>query len=484
MKLGEILQDIKAEVFNVNVNDVINQIVFNSKKVNSGDVFICLRGVNTDGHEYCNEALKRGALAVIVDHKLDEEIPQIVVDDTRQVFSLISANFFQNVHKKLKLIGITGTNGKTTTTMIIRDILIASGKKVGVIGTLGYFIQEQNFECDLTTPDPMKLHGIFFEMYNKGVEYVIMEVSAHAIALDKIYGLTFEVGALTNITQDHLDFFETMDNYIKTKFKFMQSTQIKSKFLNADDESVHFLEDEMSFTYGIYQPSDCFAMDISLQMGKSKYLLNLFDNIIEVETKLSGEFNVYNVLLGSSICCMLGVDVNTIKSVICKIEPVTGRYNVISTNNGCIVIDFAHTPDGLENILKSIRQNCKKLICVFGCGGNRDSKKRPIMGSIVEKYATSAIITSDNPRFENPDLIAEDILEGIVDKTKFTVENDRTNAIKMAISKLDNDTVIAICGKGGEKYQDINGIMYPYDDNNIVMTILADLNIQTNNKFE
>ena len=477
MKLNKLLKGIRFVEYNCDKETEINDIVFNSKQVKIGDMFICLKGVNTDGHDYVLEAVKNGASLIVSEKFLGEQINHIVVNNTRQAFSVISANFYNNCVNKLKLIGITGTNGKTTSSIIIRNILMKAGKNVGVIGTLGYFINKENFECDLTTPDPLKLHSIFEKMYNNNVEYVVMEVSAHAIALEKIYGLEFEVGALSNITQDHLDFFKSMDNYIKTKFKFMTSPYVKTKILNADDKSVHFLEDELTFSYGINQPADCFAMDISLKMGESKYLLNLFDNVIEINTKLSGEFNVYNALLASTVCCVLGINVQFIKTALEEMQPVDGRYNVINTVKGSIVIDFAHTPDGLENILKSLRQNCKNLICVFGCGGNRDSKKRPLMGEIVEKYSDVGIITTDNPRFENPDLIAEDILEGIENKDKFIIENDRKKAIRLAIDKLEDNSIVAVCGKGGEKYQDINGIMNPFNDNEVVEQILEELDI-------
>lgn len=476
IELTKLLEGIDFQAKGNMKNIEIKNVCFNSKEVKRGYLFVCLKGVNTDGHEYFLEAEKNGAVAIVCEHWLDSDLPQILVENTRKTLALLSANFYGNPAKKLKLIGITGTNGKTTTTMVVRDILIQNNKKVGVIGTLGYFIDKKHYVCDLTTPDPMRLHKIFSIMLEKGVEYVAMEVSAHAIALEKIHGLEFVVGALTNITQDHLDFFKTMDNYIKTKFKFMTSPALKTSLLNADDDSVHFLENDISFTYGIVQPSDCFAMDLCLQMGRSRYILNLFDNVINIDTKLSGVFNVYNVLLGSAIACILGVDTKIIQLAISKMKPVEGRYNVINTNNGSVVIDFAHTPDGLENILKSIRQTSNaKIVTVFGCGGNRDNKKRPIMGAIAEKYSDFCFVTTDNPRFENPDLIAEDILDGMKNKDVVVVENDRKKAIMLALEKLDKNTIVAVCGKGGEKYQDINGVMSPFNDVTIVKDCLKEL---------
>lgn len=297
--------------------------------------------------------------------------------------------------------------------------------------------------------------------------------------MEKIFGLKFEIGALTNITQDHLDFFETMDNYIKTKFKFLTSGALRFVLLNSDDDSVHFLQTDSSSTYGIKQPADCFAMDLCLGMGKSEYILNLFDNVVNIKSKLSGIFNVYNVLLASAIAILLGVNIQTIQTAIKKINPVEGRYNVLHTSVGNIVVDFAHTPDGLENILKSVKEVTRqKLVCVFGCGGNRDSKKRPIMGAIAKKYSDVCIITADNPRFENPDLIAQDILDGIQNKDNVIVENDRKKAILTALGYLKENSVVVICGKGGEKYQDINGVLTPFNDIEIVNECIEELGLK------
>lgn len=475
MKLANLLNGISTEsLFDEQIE--VKNIAFNSSQVTAGDMFVCLVGSNTDGHEYACEAIDNGCVCIVCQKPLKVDCTQIIVQNTRKALAIMSANFYGNPARDLKLIGITGTNGKTSTTLITRDILMTANKSVGVVGTLGYFVGNKHFDCDLTTPDPIKLHQIFLQMKNSGVEYVVMEVSAHAIALEKIYGLEYEIAALTNITQDHLDFFGTMDNYIKTKFKFLKSDCVKSLVLNSDDESIHFLENELTFSYGINHPADCFAMDISLDLGKSKCVLNLFDNVISVKTKLSGMFNIYNILLAATISSLLGIDPITIKKAIAKAEIVEGRFNVVSTNKGSIVIDFAHTPDGLENILKSVRQTAsKRLICVFGCGGNRDSKKRPIMGEIAEKYSDFCIITADNPRFENPDLIASDILEGVNDVSKFIVQNDRRKAIEIALNMLDDKSIVVICGKGGEKYQDINGIMSPFDDIEVTKKIAKKL---------
>ncbi len=444
----------------------IEGIEFNSKKNLKNKLFFALKGTNTDGHNFANEAIKNGAIAIVCEKFLDINfINQIVVKSSRIALAQVSANFFGNPAKGLDLIGVTGTNGKTTITHVLKAIFQEAGLSVGIIGTLGYYINEKHFKCDMTTPDPLILHKIFSQMKNKGVKIVVMEVSAHAIALEKIYGLDFKFGVLTNITQDHLDFFTTMENYRETKFKFLNSPNIKSLVLNADDPSYAHLQNLSSISYGIKNPSDSFAIDISLKIGSSQYVLNVLDNIIPIKSNLSGLFNVYNVLAASTISILMGIKMEIIKEAINNLLPIEGRFNVINTNRGKIIVDFAHTPDGLQNILKSVRELSKdKLICVFGCNGNRDQLKRPIMGRIAEELCDEIILTSDNPRFENPLLICDDILEGVVEKEKFKIETDRKKAIELGLCKLDKKSILVICGKGGEKYQDINGINVPYDD--------------------
>ena len=467
MELKKLLQGIAIkEKYCMKDDCIILDVVISSKAKTKNGIFVCLVGTNTDGHDYALEAVENGCVAVVCEKKLDLNIPQIVVENTRRALGLISANFWGRPADSLKLIGVTGTNGKTSTSMIIKQILMANKFSVGVIGTLGYQINDQSFSCNLTTPDPFKLHEIFNHMKKNKVEYVVMEVSAHAIALEKVYGLCFEIGILTNITQDHLDFFKTMDKYAKTKLSFLKSNFVKSVLINSDDKASMNFDEDMVVSYSIDNPSDCFAMDIVLKINGTSFIVNAFDNILKIKTKLSGRFNVYNILAGISACLMLGVKPTVIETAVRKLERVDGRFNIIRAQKGYVVVDFAHTPDGLENILKNIRQVAKekRLVCVFGCGGNRDALKRPIMGKIAEKYCDEIIITSDNPRFENPDLIIDDIIAGIDQKQKCTRIVERIEAIKYSLSKLDGDTVVAICGKGGEKYQDINGIMVPYDD--------------------
>lgn len=458
----------------------IKNITFDTNQPLDGSLFFCLKGFNTDGHNYIEEAKQNGAVAAVVE-KINNKInlPQILVKNTRQTFALVCSNFFTCPSKRLKIVGVTGTNGKTSSCLILKQIFDDAGHKSCAIGTLGYFIGQESFDCNLTTPDPIQLHKIFCQCVSKSVEYVFMEVSAHAIFYQKIYGIEFLYGVLTNITQDHLEFFKTFENYKNTKLNFLRSPNVKIAIVNSDDESNHEFDELPVVTYGLKNPADCFAVDLNLSFGQSQYTLNILDNVFSCKTHLSGLFNVYNVLCAATVAIMEGIKSSQIQKTLEKIKDINGRYNIIHTKKGKIVIDFAHTPDGLENILKSVRQaTYKNIICVFGCNGNRDRLKRPIMGKIAEELCEQVLLTSDNPRYENPDLIAKDILENVTVKSKFCVVADRPKAILQALSLLDEGHIVVVCGKGGEKYQDINGVFVPYDDAIEIEKALATLGIE------
>lgn len=454
---------------------VAENVVFDSRQVKEGSLFFCLMGSSTDGHDFAVEVEKKGAVALVVEKKQKGiKIPQIVVDDTRAALSVVCSNFFGNPEKALKLVAIVGTNGKTSTTHILKHIFLQDKKCVGVVGTLGYYLNNKHFNCDLTTPDPTKLFEILKFFKDSGAEFVFMEVSAHAIWLKKVFGLQFEVGALTNITQDHLDFFKTMEIYKKTKIDFLLSGQIKTLIVNADDPSYDSFFDAEHISYGIKSPSECFAVDVVQKLGKSYYALNLFDNVLLIETKLSGEFNVYNALLASTISVLLGVDVEKVKTGLETIKDINGRFNVVLTTRGEIVLDYAHTPDALENILKSVKQasNLKNILLVFGASGNKDRLKRKLMGKIAKRYAKEIVLTADDPKYENIDLIFEDILEEVDARENVAKIEDRKKAISYAIDKLDEETVLLICGKAGEQFQDINGVKVPHNELDVVLSLL------------
>lgn len=482
MKLKKIIKNLKCEtVGELNVD--INDITYNSKEVVAGSIFVCLVGENSDGHNFAKEAEKNGATAIICEKKVDVSITQVIVENSRKALSTICSNFNGNPETKLKMVAITGTNGKTTTSFLIKSILESADKKVGLIGTEGVFYGKQYIKTNLTTPDPTVLFKTFKEMVDSGIEYVAIEVSAHALFHNKTEGIVFDVGVFTNLTQDHLDFFGTMENYGKTKEKLFQAGKIKSAVLNFDDLFGVSLGEKIVVpfvSYGIKNPSDVFAINIEQKNGKTKYFVNLLDNVFEVESNLLGKFNVYNSLAAASATALLGIEEEQIKKGLENLISVPGRFTSFFLANGATaVIDFAHTPDGFEQILKTLKSmDFNKIITVFGCSGNKDKAKRPIMGKIAEKYSDYVVLTTDNPCYENPNLIISDIEHGMK-KNEHTSFVDRKEAIRHAISLSSKNTVVAILGKGTETFQDVNGFKVPHCDFDVAQAIDEEMQIES-----
>lgn len=481
MNLENLIKNLEAKVIGETNLDILD-ITYNSKKVKKGSLFVCLCGENSDGHDFAKDAERNGAAAILCEKQVQVNIPQIVVSSTRKALSKVFSCFYDNPQKKLKIIGLTGTNGKTTTSFLIKSILEESGKKVGLIGTQGAFIGKQFFQTGLTTPDPQLLFKLLKQMVDFGVEYVVMEVSAHALALDKTEGIVFEVGVLTNLTQDHLDFFETMENYKRAKFKLFEGNKIKSAVLNFDDEFGRKLAETITvpfLSYSLNNPSDVFAAKIGNKNGKNKFIVNILDNVFDVESNLIGEFNIYNSLAAASVAAMLGCSTKQIKNGLEKLLGVEGRLNRFNLSNGVVAfIDFAHTPDGIEKALNAIRElKFKQIITVFGCSGNRDKDKRHKMGQIAEKLSDYVVLTTDNPRFENPELILDDIEIGM-EKTAHTRFVSREQAIEFALTLAKKGDCVAILGKGAETYQDINGVNVPYSDFEVVKNFNENLHCE------
>lgn len=471
MKLEKLIENLDANVVGETDHEIFD-ITYNSKEVTKGSLFVCIRGENSDGHDFAKDAEKNGAAAILCEKQVQVNIPQIVVSSTRKALSKVFSCFYDNPQNKLKIIGLTGTNGKTTTSFLIKSILEESGKKVGLIGTQGAFIGKQFFQTGLTTPDPQFLFKLLKQMVDFGVEYVVMEVSAHALSLDKTEGIVFEVGVLTNLTQDHLDFFKTMENYKHAKLKLFERNKIKSAVLNFDDEFGRELGESIDvpfLSYSLNNPSDVFAAKIGNKNGKNKFIVNILDNVFDVESNLIGEFNIYNSLAATSVAAMLGCSPKQIKSGLEKLSGVEGRLNRFNLSNGVVAfIDFAHTPDGIEKALNAIRElKFKQIITVFGCSGNRDKDKRHKMGQIAEKLSDYVVLTTDNPRFENPELILDDIEIGM-EKTAHTRFVSREQAIEFALTLAKKGDCVAILGKGAETYQDINAVHVPYNDFEVV----------------
>lgn len=471
MNLENLIKNLEAKVIGETNIDILD-ITYNSKKVKKGSLFVCLCGENSDGHDFAKDAERNGAAAILCEKQVQVKIPQIIVSSTRKALSKVFSCFYDNPQNKLKIIGLTGTNGKTTTSFLIKSILEESGKKVGLIGTQGAFIGKQFFQTGLTTPDPQLLFKLLKQMVDFGVEYVVMEVSAHALALDKTEGIVFEVGVLTNLTQDHLDFFKTMENYKRAKFKLFEGNKIKSAVLNFDDEFGRKLAETITvpfLSYSLNNPSDVFAAKIGNKNGKNKFIVNILDNVFDVESNLIGEFNIYNSLAAASVAAMLGCSTKQIKNGLERLLGVEGRLNRFNLSNGVVAfIDFAHTPDGIEKALNAIRElKFKQITTVFGCSGNRDKDKRHKMGQIAEKLSDYVVLTTDNPRFENPELILDDIEIGM-EKTAHTRFVSREQAIEFALTLAKKGDCVAILGKGAETYQDINGVNVPYSDFEVV----------------
>lgn len=468
MKLNKLIKDTNVKKVIGNINNIdIENISINSKSIENNALFIAQKGLNFDGHTFAREAVKNGAVALVVEEEIPKiQVPQIVVDSTREAFPSLASTYYGNPKDELKFVGITGTNGKTSSTFYVAEFLKQAGKKVAIIGTLGTFFNGMHIDNDLTTPDPLKFHKLLDLLNKCGAEYVVMEVSAHAIALKKVDNINFEVGILTNITQDHLDYFKTMENYSKTKLNWFKNGNIKYSIINADDEKcTSLVNNPNTLSFGLYNPADVFAVNIKKSASRTEFALDLLHNVINCKTNLAGEFNIYNVMSSATAALCLGVNPKDIEDTMEKLKAPLGRFSIIDLGNDrTVVVDYAHTPDSLEKVLNTAREICKgKLISVFGCGGNRDNKKRPIMGSISEKLADFSIITSDNPRFEEPESIVNEIETGMkqVNHKKIV---DRKNAIKKALTMMKSGDMVIISGKGAEMYQEIKGVKFHYND--------------------
>lgn len=480
MKLSEILSCINAkEECGFNADTEIKGICTDSRKIKKGDLFIAYKGKNFDSFSRVPEAVSGGAAAVICERKPDCKIPYAVVPDGRACIAPAARAFYGYADKKLKLIGVTGTNGKTTTTYMLAEIFKAAGKSVGIIGTLGISYGDKFISPELTTPDPVYMHSVFADMAACGVEYVFMEVSAHALYYNKIDGLAFEAGIFTNCTQDHLDFFGDMAHYAECKKLLFANRRCRYCIINSDDKlGVEMLKTVVSpISYGLENPADVFAVDISESMSGTTFVLNLFDELYEIKLSLPAVYNVYNAMAAAACAKILGVKTAHIAKGLKQLKKVNGRLEHVAHFNGAdIFVDFAHTPDGLEQSLKTLKKLCKgKLYCLFGCGGNRDRTKRPIMGAVAAENSDFCIITSDNPRFEEPYDIISEIEEGVKPyKKSYVTVTERDVATEYAIRLLEKGDILLVAGKGGEHYQEIMGIKHSYDDNIVIKKIIGD----------
>ncbi|MCD7727012.1 MAG: UDP-N-acetylmuramoyl-L-alanyl-D-glutamate--2,6-diaminopimelate ligase [Ruminococcus sp.] len=458
MKLYELLgEQIKTNLSNIEISGITSD---NRSPVKGGELFVCIKGKTFDGHNAAREMIEKGAAAVLVERDLG--LPQqIIVTDTRKEYAYLCSRWFGSPEKKLRLIGVTGTNGKTTITTTLKNILTGFGKKVGLIGTCQNEIGDEILHTERTTPEAYELFELFDLMAKKGCEYVVMEVSSQGLEQQRLGPCRFELGAFTNLTQDHLDVHGTMENYYQAKKLLFSMTD--TAVINIDDQyGVRFTKeiDCDVKTFSTKGKADFTASNASLLPSGVKYDFSDGRVTLPVSFNMPGEFNVSNSLCVVACADALGFDVNkTIGLLNCQ-KGVRGRAEVVPTGRDfTIICDYAHTPDAIENILSAMKASAKgRVVCLFGCGGNRDSKKRPLMAKAAQKYADFLIVTSDNPRNEDPKLIIDDILEGIdKDKTEFVTIVDRIEAINWAVQNAQKDDVIVLCGKGHEDYQILPG---------------------------
>ena len=453
-------------------------ITHDSRQVQNGFCFVCLEGLRFDGHEFAMQAVQQGANTVLVQRKLDlpPEIAQIIVKDSRAAMAHIAANFYGNPARKLKLIGITGTNGKTTTTHMVKAVLETAGYKMGMMGTNANYIGQRKLPQQLTTPDPVEFHALLAEMVREQCDAVVMEVSAHALALRKMEGVKFDVAVFTNFTQDHLDYFGTMEEYFEAKKRLFAPDMCRMAVINADSEWSHLLSDNpraLQITYGIENEANISAADLKLRPNGMRFSMRMMRQNMDISLKLAGRFNVYNCMAAAGACYMLGVPAEKILEGLQSIEGVSGRFELLPVpgKDYIVVLDYAHSPDSLKNALDTARELVgeRKLICVFGCGGDRDKEKRPLMGEISCRAADYTIVTTDNPRFEAPEEILEQIAQGCMAVNgHYITMVDRRQAIEHALNCARGGDIVIIAGKGHEEYQDILGVKHPFSDKEVV----------------
>lgn len=473
LKLKDILQGIDIIKIYGDDDVDISHITNNSRECKKGSLFVAVRGFQTDGHKYIGSAIENGASAVICEEFCpDYQCIQVVVANSRRSEAVAASNFYKNPHKNFKLIGVTGTNGKTTVTYLVKHILESQGKKVGLIGTNQNMIGDEAFETGRTTPDSIELQGVFAKMSDAHVDYCIMEVSSHALELDRVYGCEFYTGAFTNLTQDHLDFHKTMENYALAKSKLFSVSE--NAVINIDDAYSDVMLSNAKgriFTYSSSKDAILKAEDINLSSNGVRFKVGGED----ISLSIPGEFSVYNALCAIGIALSCKVEIGEIKKSLLDAHGVKGRAEVVTTNTDyTVIIDYAHTPDGIENILKTVKGFAKgRTIIVFGCGGDRDSTKRPIMGQIAGEIADFCVVTSDNPRTEDPMKIIK-MVEAGVKKTNcdYIVIESRYDAIKYAMDNAKAGDVIVLAGKGHETYQILNTGTIHFDEREVVKEIL------------
>ncbi len=477
MTLSELLEGLEVIEIQGNISVKISGVAFNSNEVKPGDVFVCIEGYKTDGHIFAQDALEKGAVAVVAQKKIaDTAATTVVVPNTRLALAKIAAAYYKYPNKKFKLMGVTGTNGKTTTTYLVKSILESCGQKVGLIGTNQNMIGDEVIPSHHTTPDSLELMELFEKMAEEKVDSVIMEVSSHSLALDRVAALDFDVSAFTNITQDHLDFHETMENYINAKALLFK--KCGRAVLNADDKAYPKIAENCScdtICFGTENESDLYASNVVYKSNGVEFDISYNGETKRAQLAIPGRFSVYNALTAAGCCLAAGLSLSQVVEGLKTARGVKGRIEVVETNKDyTVIIDYAHTPDGLLNILNTIRGFAKgRIVTLFGCGGDRDRTKRPKMGKIAGELSDFCIVTSDNPRTEEPRAIINDVLEGITGTNcEYIVVENRFEAIEFALDNAKTDDIILLAGKGHETYQILKDRTIVFDEREIVQKLI------------
>ncbi len=487
MELTQLLNSVHAiqVVGQVERKDVAS-VVYDSRKVKKNSVFVAIKGFNTDGHKYILDAISKGAIAVVLENNdavpedifIHQCVTKVLVNDSRIALAELSNYFFKEPSKKLKLIGITGTNGKTTTAFFIKSILETAGYKTGLTGTISNYIGNEKLNSALTTPESNDMNKLLLKMFNSGCEYAVMEASSHSLVLKRTYNLNFAAAIFTNITSDHLDFHENFQNYLNAK-KILFDSLFQSAFgvYNSDDKnSTLLIKDSKAklYSYGTTSDADFILKDIKYDLDGTNFIIERKGSKYQVNTSLVGEFNAYNAGAAFAVSVLFGVDEKKAIEGIKNTKQVPGRFEIIGKGTKKVIVDYSHTADSLEKTLLAIKKIVKDenpVYTVFGCGGNRDKTKRPIMGKIATGHSKKAFVTSDNPRFENPFEIISDIEKGINSDNYEVIEN-REEAIKKAIETSEENAVILVAGKGHESYQEIKGIRNHFSDQEVARKYL------------
>ena len=480
MKLLELLKDIPVLEANVSMDLDIGHVAYDSRKVEQGGLFVAVSGFAADGNRFIPMALQKGAAVIVTAKKPEGDVPYVLVPSDRMALAMLGCNFYGHPARAMKMVGVTGTNGKTSVTLLLKHVLEKTvNARVGLIGTTANMIGDEVIPTERTTPESFELQGLFARMRDAGCTHVVMEVSSHAIALDRVGGVRFDAAAFTNLTEDHLDFHKTMDHYCDTKAQLFR--RCGKGVINADDSyaprMLSAAECEV-LTTAVAGEGGLTAKNLVLRSDGIDFDALLNGRQVPVSLGIPGKFTVYNALTVLGLAVSLGISLEDAAAALADAPGVTGRVEVVPTpgTDYTVLIDYAHTPDGLENVLSSVRGFCTgRMIAVFGCGGDRDRTKRPIMGRIGAEVADIAIITSDNPRTEDPEAIIRDITPGADEAGKpYEVVVDRIEAIRHAMTIAKKNDIIVLAGKGHETYQEIMGVKHHMDEREIVAQILEE----------